>query len=76
MIVINYKLIVIFKCFGFVGIISYKFKRYVFMKRYDPKKKLVQREGKDKGRFTIDEAKALKIIPHDLEVLENIREKY
>jgi 8-oxo-dGTP diphosphatase len=50
--------------------------KYVFMEKYDPKKKLVQKEGKDKCWFTIDEAKALKIIGHDREVLESIKGKY
>lgn len=48
-------------------------KKYVFIEKYNPKKALVQREGKDKGWFSIDEAKRLRIISHDLEVLEFIR---
>ena len=46
----------------------------VFVEEYNPKKQLVLWEGKAMGWKTIAETKELKIVDHDREVLEKIKD--
>ncbi len=50
--------------------------KYVFVEEYNPKKRLVLREGKALGWKTVAETKELKIVDHDREVLEKIKDKF
>lgn len=50
--------------------------KYVFVEAYDPTQKLVLKEGKDMAWKRIEETKYLKIVDHDKEVLEKIKEEF
>lgn len=51
-------------------------KKYVYMEEYDNSIELHQHEGQDMGWFTLDDTKNLKMIDHDREVIEYIKNKY
>ncbi|MFH1073258.1 MAG: NUDIX domain-containing protein [Nanoarchaeota archaeon] len=51
-------------------------KKYIFMEKYDPKKKLVLGEGQAMQWYTIPEALKLKMIGHDRKVLKKIEGRY
>lgn len=53
-----------------------KNKKYIYMEEYDPSIKLNQGEGQAMDWFTLDETKNLKMIDHDREVIEYIKNKY
>ncbi len=49
-------------------------RKYVFVEEYNSKKQLILREGKAMGWKTVAETKELKIVDHDREVLEKIKD--
>lgn len=50
--------------------------KHVFMEEYDLSKKLTLGEGQGMGWFQLSEVDKLKIVDHDMEVLEFIKDKY
>jgi 8-oxo-dGTP pyrophosphatase MutT (NUDIX family) len=53
-----------------------KSEKHVFVEEFDPSKKITLGEGQNFGWFHLSEINGLKIIDHDIEVLEYIRDKY
>lgn len=50
--------------------------KYVFMEEYDPAKLLVLGDGQDMRWYDLSEVGELKIVNHDLKVIEYIKGKY
>jgi len=53
-----------------------KAKKYVYMEEYNDSIKLTQREGQAMDWFDIEDMKKLKMVDHDREVIEYIKDKY
>lgn len=47
--------------------------KYVFMEEYDTNQTLILNEGKELGWFNLSEVNKLKIIDHDMKVIEYIK---
>ncbi|MDP2683680.1 MAG: NUDIX domain-containing protein [bacterium] len=50
--------------------------KYVFMEKYNPSKKLELYEGQDMKWVKLSDTNEMKIIDHDIKVLEFIKDKY
>ncbi len=50
--------------------------KYVFVEKYNPSKKLTLCEGQGMKWVLLNETKSLKIVDHDIEVLEYIKGKF
>ncbi len=48
---------------------------YVYCEKYNPKKKIKLKEGKGMEWYKIDDVKMINIIPHDRDILLEIRSK-
>ena len=53
-----------------------KNEKYVFMEEYDSSKKLILGEGQNMKWWCLSDLGGLKIVDHDIEVLEYIKDKY
>lgn len=50
--------------------------KYVFVEEYNPRQKIILKEGQNFGWFLFSELNKLKIINHDVEVLKYVEDKF